>query len=93
MTLFGQPEQVGLCTVSRCQSAFVSGGGAEPFGNLKALGMAAALVTSHLAEVIVLCLHFDRYCAFTVGVRDVVVRQLLKICIFETLSRDRMRSS
>jgi len=31
----------------------------------------------------VLCLDFDRYCAFAVGVYNVLVRQLLKICIFE----------
>jgi hypothetical protein len=45
--------------------------------------MAAALVKAHLTEIVVLCLDFDRYCAFAVGLGDLRVRQLLKICIFE----------
>jgi hypothetical protein len=45
--------------------------------------MAAALVKAHLAEIVVRCLDFDRYCAFAVGVCNVLVRQLGKICIFE----------
>jgi len=45
--------------------------------------MAAALVKAYLAEIVVLCLDFDRDCAFAVGFCDLFVRQLLKICIFE----------
>jgi hypothetical protein len=45
--------------------------------------MAAALVKAHLAKIVVLRLDFDRDCAFAVCVCDVLVRQLLKICIFE----------
>ena len=45
--------------------------------------MAAALVKAHLSEIIVLRLDLDRYCAFAVGLCDVLVRQFLKICIFE----------
>ena len=45
--------------------------------------MAAALVKSHLSEIVVLRLDLDRYCAFAVGLCDVLVRQFLKICIFE----------
>jgi hypothetical protein len=45
--------------------------------------MVAALVKAHLAKIVVLCLDFDRYCALAVGVCDLLVRQLLKICIFE----------
>ena len=45
--------------------------------------MAAALVKEHLAEIVVLSLDFDRYCAFAVGVYNVFMRQLVKICIFE----------
>jgi len=56
---------------------------AEPFSNLKLLDMTAALVKADLAEIVVLCLGFDRYGAFAVGVCDFLVRQLLKICIFE----------
>ncbi len=56
---------------------------AEPFANLKLLDMTAALVKAHLAEIVVLRLDFDRHCAFAVGVCDVLVRQLLKVCIFE----------
>ena len=45
--------------------------------------MAAALVKADFAEIIVLCLNFDRDCTFAVGFRDLFVRQLLKICIFK----------
>ena len=56
---------------------------AKPFSYFKPLDMAAALVKAYLAEIIVLCLDFDRNCAFAVGFCDLFVRQLLKICIFE----------
>jgi len=55
----------------------------EPLAYLKLLDMAAALVKAHLAEIVVLRLDFDRYRAFAVGVCDILVRQLLKICIFK----------
>ena len=47
------------------------------------LDMVAAFVKPHLAEVIVLGFHFDRYRALAMGVCDVLVRKLLKICILE----------
>jgi hypothetical protein len=47
--------------------------------------MAAALVKAHLAEIVVLRLDLDCYCAFAVGVCNVLVRQLIKICIPENL--------
>ena len=56
---------------------------AEPLAYLKLLNMAAALVKSHLSEIVVLRLDLDRYRAFAVGLCDVLVRQFLKICIFE----------
>ena len=66
---------------------------AEPLANLKLLDMAAALVKAHLAEIVVLCLDFDRYCAFAVASATSSCGSSSKFASLRTLSRDRIRSS
>ena len=51
---------------------------AEPFGDLDLLGMVAAPIESHFAEVVVLRLDLDRHRAPAMGVGDVLMRQLLE---------------
>src|SRR5262249_40932949 len=55
----------------------------EPLVDLNLFDMAAPFVKAHLTKIVVLCLDFDGQCSFAVGLRDILVRQLLKICILE----------
>lgn len=56
---------------------------AEPFGDLDLLGMVAAPVEAHFAEIVVLRLDLDRHRAPAMRVGDVLVRQFLEIGVLE----------